>query len=143
MVVDWSSGVGDRRALEPWLGKDAIAVANKVDRTQETVPAPWIPVSVTGGTGLPALLARICARSSRARLGTPEAPALTRARHRHAATETIDAIRRAIAGLETGVPIELPAEDLRLAARSLGRITGKVDIDDLLDAIFREFCLGK
>jgi len=142
VVVDWSAGVGDRQALESWLGKDAIAVANKVDRTQEAVPAPWLPVSVTGGTGLPALLARIGAELE-ARIGLSEAPALTRARHRHAATETIDAIRHAIAGLENGVPIELPAEDLRLAARSLGRITGKVDIDDLLDAIFREFCLGK
>ena len=38
---------------------------------------------------------------------------------------------------------ELRAEDLRLAWRSLGRITGRVDVEDLLDVIFRDFCLGK
>ena len=38
---------------------------------------------------------------------------------------------------------ELEAEDLRLAARELGRITGRVDVEDLLDVIFRDFCIGK
>ncbi len=38
---------------------------------------------------------------------------------------------------------ELAAEDLRLAARALGRITGRVDVEDLLDVIFAEFCIGK
>ena len=38
---------------------------------------------------------------------------------------------------------ETTAEDLRLAWRSLGRITGRVDVEDLLDIIFRDFCLGK
>jgi tRNA modification GTPase len=44
--------------------------------------------------------------------------------------------------LTAGLP-ELRAEDLRLAWRSLGRITGRVDVEDLLDVIFRDFCLGK
>jgi tRNA modification GTPase len=39
--------------------------------------------------------------------------------------------------------LELMAEDLRLAARALGRITGRVDVEDLLDVIFRDFCIGK
>ena len=72
-----------------------------------------------------------------------EAPTLTRARHRHAAQEALEGVRRARDGLQGGVPLELPAEDLRLAARALGRITGKVDVEELLDVIFREFCLGK
>jgi tRNA modification GTPase len=38
---------------------------------------------------------------------------------------------------------ELRAEDLRLALRSLGHITGTVDVEDLLDVIFRDFCIGK
>ncbi len=38
---------------------------------------------------------------------------------------------------------ELAAEDLRLALRTLGRITGQVDVEDLLDVIFRDFCIGK
>jgi tRNA modification GTPase len=39
--------------------------------------------------------------------------------------------------------VELLAEDLRLGVRAIGRITGRVDVEDLLDAIFREFCIGK
>jgi tRNA modification GTPase len=49
------------------------------------------------------------------------------------------ALRRA---LGASLP-ELRAEDLRLALRSLGRITGTVDVEDLLDVIFRDFCIGK
>jgi tRNA modification GTPase len=38
---------------------------------------------------------------------------------------------------------ELMAEDLRLALRAIGRITGRVDVEELLDVIFRDFCIGK
>ena len=41
-----------------------------------------------------------------------------------------------------GAP-ELAAEELRLAARALGRVTGRIDVEDLLDVVFREFCIGK
>lgn len=67
------------------------------------------------------------------------APALTQARHRQALLECVAALDRALAGAE----VELVAEDLRIAARSLGRITGRVDVEDLLDVIFRDFCIGK
>ena len=74
------------------------------------------------------------------KLETPrESPPLTRARHRHALGEAVDALERAGSAKEA----ELMAEDLRLALRALGRITGRVDVEDLLDAIFRDFCIGK
>jgi tRNA modification GTPase len=38
---------------------------------------------------------------------------------------------------------ELAAEDLRLAVRALGRLTGHVDVEDLLDVVFGDFCIGK
>ncbi|HCX14139.1 MAG TPA: tRNA uridine-5-carboxymethylaminomethyl(34) synthesis GTPase MnmE, partial [Rhodospirillaceae bacterium] len=64
---------------------------------------------------------------------------LTRARHRHALNDCVDAVRRAI-----DAPLqELAAQDLRLAARALGRITGRVDVEEILDVIFRDFCIGK
>jgi tRNA modification GTPase len=64
---------------------------------------------------------------------------LTRARHREALETALEALRRSNdAGLA-----ELRAEDLRLAWRSLGRITGRVDVEDLLDVIFADFCIGK
>jgi tRNA modification GTPase len=67
------------------------------------------------------------------------APLLTRARHREALEAALGALQRSLAAL---LP-ELRAEDLRLAWRSLGRITGQVDVEDLLDVIFADFCIGK
>ena len=95
------------------------------------------PVSALTGEGLDALLAALAARIAAAyRI---EAPVLTRARHRQALEAAAAALDRAIAADLA----ELRAEDLRLALRSLGHITGSVDVEDLLDIIFRDFCLGK
>ena len=69
-------------------------------------------------------------------------PMVTRARHRGALEETIAALDRAAAHGGLGGE-ELIAEDLRSAATTLGRLTGRVDVEDLLDVIFREFCIGK
>jgi tRNA modification GTPase len=68
-----------------------------------------------------------------------EAPAITRARHRQALTEALDALRR----VPTSSEPELTAEDLRMAMRALGQITGRVDVEDVLDVVFRDFCIGK
>jgi len=67
---------------------------------------------------------------------------VTRARHRRALEETIAALDRAVAQGSTGNE-ELIAEDLRSAATALGRLTGRVDVEEVLDVIFREFCIGK
>jgi len=141
VMVDWSAGEAAQEAVRELLGDDAIAIANKVDRGGEP-PEPWIPVSVTTGFGLETLMIRIGEELER-RLALSEAPGSTRLRHRHAVNESLEAIRRAREGLEGGIPLELPAEDLRLASRALGRIVGRVDVEELLDVIFREFCLGK
>ena len=70
-------------------------------------------------------------------------PALvTRQRHRDILRETADALGRALA-LGGDASEELVAEELRLAARALGRLTGRVDVEDILDVIFRDFCIGK
>ena len=72
-------------------------------------------------------------------LGREGAPALTRARHRRLVTAARDAVRKARDEGEA----ELATEDLRIAARTLGRITGRVDVEQILGAIFAEFCIGK
>jgi tRNA modification GTPase len=69
------------------------------------------------------------------------APALTRPRHRHALREALAHLQHGLAAPE-GRP-ELLAEDLRLAMRAIGRITGVVDVEELLDFVFRDFCIGK
>jgi tRNA modification GTPase len=98
-------------------------------------------VSLKTGQGLDALVT-VLAAQVRDRLEAPgEAPVLTRKRHRHALEEAARSLESALAA-PTGHP-ELLAEDLRLALRALGRITGRVDIEELLDVVFKDFCIGK
>jgi tRNA modification GTPase len=75
-------------------------------------------------------------------LGSTEPALVTRERHRRALEETVVALDRALAESVPGRE-DLVAEELRLAARALGRLTGRVDVEDILDVIFRDFCIGK
>lgn len=122
-------------------GARDLRVASKTD-LGGTVPAGWIGVSVKTEAGLAPLLARLTEEADRM-IGLEEAPSLTRARHRHAVGAAREAVERARAGVADGLSLELVAEDLRHAAQAIGRVTGRVDVDDLLDVIFSSFCLGK
>ena len=95
-------------------------------------------VSVVTGVGLAALETALTARVARD-LAQDEAPALTRARHRATVQEAEGALRRA----DPSRGAELAAEDVRLAARAIGRLTGRIDVEDVLGAIFASFCIGK
>jgi tRNA modification GTPase len=98
-------------------------------------------ISTATGIGLPELLDRLTRRVASA-LGETEAPALTRLRHRVAVEETRANLERALAAFQLG-GAELIAEDVRLAARALGRLTGRIDVEDVLGEIFSSFCIGK
>jgi tRNA modification GTPase len=97
-----------------------------------------LTLSAQSGAGIDALLAALEQRAG-ALLDGGGAPAISRARHRRALEETEAALRRALRTFSS----ELAAEDVRLAARCLGRITGRIDVEEMLDVIFREFCIGK
>jgi tRNA modification GTPase len=97
--------------------------------------------SMTTGEGVEALVAAV-AEWAQASLSGAESGLVTRARHRAALVEAQVALERALTLGGEG-PDELLAEELRLAARALGRLTGRIDVEDLLDVIFREFCVGK
>jgi tRNA modification GTPase len=130
----------DAQGAAAWPGPDTLLVANKIDLASGRDAPPLaraIPVSALTGEGLPKLIAALSSRVARIYDGT--AAVLTRARHRQALETALEGLRRSLAA---DLP-ELRAEDLRLAWRSLGRITGRVDVEDLLDVIFRDFCLGK
>ena len=116
---------------------DTLEVVNKSDLVARPDAAKLF-VSTKTGDGLKELTARLV-KAIDERFAVTPAPALTRARHRAALTECRDHLRRALIAQES----ELRAEDLRLALRALGRITGRVDVEDLLDIIFRDFCIGK
>jgi tRNA modification GTPase len=99
-------------------------------------------VSALTGAGFDPLERRI-SEVVRERLEADEAPLVTRARHRELVEEALAAVERALEGARIGFGAELVSEDLRLAARALGRITGAIDAEDLLDRIFSQFCVGK
>jgi tRNA modification GTPase len=128
---------------------DAVVVANKADiavasqiaamaAARVNDRAVW-PISVQSGAGMAEFLAAL-ETEVKARIGLTASAPITRARHREALLHCVAALDRFLAG---GGPAELAAEDVRLAARALGRITGRIDVEDLLDVIFRDFCIGK
>ncbi|MGI4977789.1 MAG: tRNA uridine-5-carboxymethylaminomethyl(34) synthesis GTPase MnmE [Janthinobacterium lividum] len=94
-------------------------------------------VSARTGLGMAALRARL--GEEVARLVATGGVPLTRARHRAALGEAVAALERA----EAVAWPELRGEELRLALRAVGRITGEVDVDALLDTVFSRFCIGK
>jgi len=138
MVAPGAAGIGDGFAL---ARPDDLRVLNKVD-LGAAVPAGVIGISALTGQGIDALEAALAARVGSA-YEAREHPVITRARHREGLGDCAASLARAGAALKAGRDAELVAEDLRLAARALGRLTGRVDVEDLLDVIFRDFCIGK
>jgi len=124
-------------ATENWDSARDIVVVNKTDLAAAS-GVGIVALSAKSATGLPELLQRL-EHSAASLMEESVAPPLTRARHREALMEAHAALGRALEAPE----IALAAEDLRLAMRALGRITGTVRIDELLDVIFRDFCVGK
>jgi tRNA modification GTPase len=121
-----------------WPGPDTLLVANKIDLAPDAaLPQSALAVSALTGDGVAGLAETLAERI--AATYAIATPLLTRARHREALEIARGALERS---LEAALP-ELRAEDLRLAWRSLGRITGRVDVEDLLGVIFAEFCIGK
>jgi tRNA modification GTPase len=122
----------------PQLAGQVLTVWNKCD-------LPWpceregFKISARTGKGLSALTTKLAAMVRDRLEVSAEAPIITRARHRRALEDAQQALSRA---LQVQSP-EFIAEDLRLALRALGRLVGRVDIEELLDVIFKEFCIGK
>ncbi|MBB4211189.1 tRNA modification GTPase [Rhodothalassium salexigens DSM 2132] len=122
-------------------------------------PTGWLAVSAATGAGLDGVSERLADA-----LGAAAPPAqgtvLTRARHRRAVEDSLAALDRFLAvaaaagdgardggGDDPWTPVDgdlvLQAEDLRLAVRGIGRILGRVDVEELLDVVFADFCIGK
>ena len=124
-----------------------IYVANKQDlgttpRPSSLLAEDFYEISAQTGAGMPTLIAALNARVQE-NFGLAERPALTRTRHRNALQEAGVALERGLERPGSGMELELVAEDLRLAMREIGRITGAVDVESLLDIVFRDFCIGK
>jgi tRNA modification GTPase len=112
---------------------------NRPERPEPFTPGP-MPFSVRDDVSVASLVELLTRKVAEA-LGREEAPMLTRARHRRLVEEARGALLRAIPALDQGA--ELAAEDVRVAADQIGRLTGRIDVEDLLDEIFSSFCIGK
>jgi len=140
LVFDGEKWPALDEATKKLVDKNALIVINKADvvgNPQKTNDGQ-IFISARTGKGIPELLDRLIERIG-ADFSNHIAPPLTRARHRAALEECTSHLQRAL-NAPAG---ELRAEDIRLSVRALGRITGRVDVEDLLDVIFRDFCIGK
>jgi len=97
-------------------------------------------ISATCGFGVEQLLAEVTKFASK--FFGSEPALVTRQRHRRALQDTVAALDRALVGANV-IQEDIIAEEVRLAATVLGRLTGRIDVEDILDVIFRDFCIGK
>lgn len=154
LVCDAQSWPELDAAIEPFLGPGSIVVLNKADllttEQQESLRtvaiseqnrAPLL-VSARNGDGMDRLIGDV-EGMLQARLASLGPAPLTRERHRQALGEAAQALQRALAVDRPDAHPELVAEEVRLATRALGKIAGKVDVEDVLDRIFSQFCIGK
>lgn len=122
-----------------------IPLITKIDLAKGSVLPEWPAISAVTGEGRQGLDLLLRARLDDL-VPPPEPAVLTRLRHQQSVATALEAIDRAFEQACQDAVLtspELMAEDLRLAATSLGRITGRVDVEDLLDHIFSSFCIGK
>jgi tRNA modification GTPase len=131
--------------IDDYGDKSVWVVRNKVDLADGHPPAADFAISATVGTGMDVLLAALQEFAQRY-FAAGEAGIVTRERHRRGLEDTVDALTRALAeGAAKGANgrEDIVAEELRRGALALGRLTGRVDVEDVLDVIFRDFCIGK
>ncbi|MGH6865938.1 MAG: tRNA uridine-5-carboxymethylaminomethyl(34) synthesis GTPase MnmE [Methyloceanibacter sp.] len=127
-------------------GKPTVYALNKIDLVTEAtrsglVPPPdCVPLSARTGEGLDRLIELLGAAAAKQTAAGPGSPLLTRARHRVELAGARAALQRFV---NHDLGPELKAEELRIAARHLSRLTGRIDVEEVLGAIFSEFCIGK
>jgi tRNA modification GTPase len=134
----WLAAPDAEGAPPPASKGPTITVATKADLAPPHTAD--LAVSALTGAGIPSLLDRI-EKEAETALGQGDA-VVTRERHRSALTRAREALERAGHALADS-RTELAAEDARLALRALGEITGRVDVEHVLDRLFASFCIGK
>jgi len=120
------------------LDENAISVITKSDLLTTKITSENHSISTKTGEGVGALLKEI-ERRIISRFSSESTPFITRNRHRALLSEAHRHLEKSL----RDQPLELKCEELRLAALCVGKITGKIQVDDVLDVIFSSFCIGK
>ena len=142
ILLEPSTEAGFLERLKPNPECDLV-VLNKIDllprdfKKEET-----LAISLKNEIGLDKLLNGLKKIVSKSMVGQ-EPPVITRTRHREALQSCLNSIKSAKTALLSGEEPEIVAEELRAATKSLGRVVGAVDVEDLLDVVFGDFCIGK
>lgn len=140
-------GSGQGSGPETWIVQTKIdlRVAKAGERDARTLlgaeDSRFYELSALTGEGIDHLLTDLAAFAKSA-LESREPALITRERQRSLLQQAESALSRAVSEGEAGRE-DTFAEELRVAAQALGRLTGRVDVEDLLDVIFRDFCVGK
>jgi len=146
-LADTAGAEIDREGRAPvWLVRNKIdldasgrPMAEEQGQGQQQWPAGF-DISASRGDGIPKLISALVG-FAQDYFGSGEAGLIGRTRQRKLMGDAADSLRRSVAVAGRGE--ELAAEELRAAAHSLGKLLGRVDVEDVLDVIFREFCVGK
>ncbi len=143
-LVVWVTTAGGKKTdLLLESDADKLLVINKIDLTSDRPSrevSSEVRVSAKTGEGMDQLMALISNKVSEL-FGGKEPALITRERQKSALTMCVQSIDGALC--EQPESLELTAEQLRMAANHLGRLVGRIDVEDLLDVIFRDFCVGK
>jgi tRNA modification GTPase len=149
-VVDMSASGQDEAVIlsENQTSRPRIVVLNKADLPPAwllpaNIKIPMVQVSCKTGQGIEALKDRIKSLIWSGKVTADMGQSMINARHQDALVRTRRSIHLALQSLETNQGLELVAIDLRQAVHAVGEIVGKTTTDDLLNAIFSQFCLGK
>ena len=138
----------DESLLHEFEGKKRILVRNKSDQLSRLeLPEPFrattVDVSCATGAGLEPLKYAIKECLWSGEIKAEMLQVMINSRHQEALKRAREATLRTIEALRSGLTLELPAMELRIAANAVGEIVGKTSTEDLLDSIFSQFCIGK
>jgi len=153
LVIDSAADAEDWRAVADLAQAGDLCLLNKSDlgigvaghaarAWADQRGAQILSLSLATGEGLSELEAHLGDRVA-ADLSGAEFPAATRARHRQDLSDALTHLQRALEQMDRGFEPELVAEDVRLAARQLARVGGRIDAEQVLDQVFSRFCIGK
>lgn len=137
----------DGRYLTEFVGKKRLLIANKSDLPRQlglTADSEAVlEVSCTTGQGMDGLKDAIKAAVWSGEIHAGMLQVMINARHQEALRRARESVTRTAEALQSGVPLDLVALDLRLAVQAVGEVVGKTATEDLLDVVFSQFCIGK
>jgi len=155
VVLDAATGITaeDEAVFLACKERERIVVVNKVDQVPEPLSpeelkplagdVPVVYLSALTGAGLEGLRQAISEKVFAGRVWRPDEILVSRIRHREALQRFIGGLKAAEEALTGGLPEDLASLDIRAAVAALGEITGETVTEDMVERIFRDFCVGK